>query len=178
MIRCFPNRLALDDDDKESRSRKMTVGELILLWAFDLAHCGRSERNCCCWIGGVDDLVAIYSESQERTEARAAEIERDRRSEKQESEVIIKEPRFPPPVAVPCLTSSTSSTSSSGSAGPFSSRSIESRRTDMTSLSLSVEVGPGAVHFPTGSFDLGSPSIVIGRRDGASNFYGMSWSWS
>ena len=172
-IQCFPNRLALDDNDKESRSRKMTIGELVLLGALDLAHCGRN----CRWIGGVDDLVAIHSDSQEKTKTRAAEIEGGhyyprRGHEKQEPEIIIiQEPRFPPPVAVPCLTSSTSSTSSSGSTGPSSSsRSSESRRADRTSLSLDVEVSlPEAVHLPTGSFELGSPNVVIGRRDGASN---------
>ena len=50
------------------------------------------------------------------------------------------------------------------------STSSTSSRADRTSLSLDVEVSiPEAVHFPTGSFDLGSPSIVIGRRDGPSN---------
>jgi len=172
-IQGFPNRLALDDDDKESRARKMTIGELVLLGALDLAHCGRN----CRWIGGVDDLVAIHSDSQEKTKTRAAEIEGGhyyprRGHEKQEPEIIIiQEPRFPPPVAVPCLTSSTSSTSSSGSTGPSSSsRSSESRRADRTSLSLDVEVSlPEAVHLPTGSFELGSPNVVIGRRGGASN---------
>jgi len=172
-VQRFPNRLASGDDDKESRSRKMTIGELVLLGALDLAHRGRN----CRWIGGVDDLVAIHSDSQEKTKTRAAGIEGGhyyprRGPEKQESEIIIfQEPRFPPPVVVPCLASSTSSTSSSGSTGPSSSRSSESKRVDGTSLSLDVEVCiPEAVHFPTGSFELGSPSIVIGRRDGASNF--------
>lgn len=173
------SRLALEDRlGDDNVERKLTVSEVVLLGAVDLAYCGRrSERNCC-WIGGVDDLGAVCSESQEMMETRAAaagieEGPYPQGPEEQEPE-IIKEPRFPPPVAAFCPSSTMSSSSlSSPGSGPSSSstcsRSNKKRRVDMTSLSLAVNI-PEAVHFPTtGSFDVGSQSIGLGRNDSTSN---------